>query len=175
MKRVYFTLIIIVTTAMLTFSQTIELATINGYISPIVSGSKNKIVPTHLLLQYEKESEITIINRLEKGIYSKIYLSLLHSKELYDYLSRLLSDRGSEKGEYSLNVAFYWYINGEEHISDGLKELKIGRIKGNSSTPFYISFEDSRSRSNPQVKHHISAIYLSGEELVKLKTALFAE
>lgn len=173
MKRFY--LAIFLAAAMLSFSQTVDMATINGYTSPVTSGSKKKIVPTHLLLQYEKDSEITILNRLEKGIYSKIYLSLFHRKDLYDYLSRLLGQKGSERREYSLKVAFYWYIDSEEHVSDGLKQLKVGRLKGNSSTPFYISFEDSRSRSRSDLKHRISTIYLSREELAKLKAALFAE
>lgn len=173
MKRFYIAVIYFV--GMLAFSQTADLATINGYTSPVVSGSKKKIVPSHILLQYEKDSDITIINRLEKGIYSKVYLSLFHRKDLYDFLSRLLSREGEERQEYSLKVAFYWYIGSDEHLSDGLKELKVGRIKGNSSTPFYISFEDSRSRSNPNLKHSISTIYLSREELTRLKSALFSD
>lgn len=173
MKTVY--CIVLVIAGMLAFSQTVDLATINGYTAPVVSGSKKKIVPSHILLQYEKDSDITIINRLEKGIYSKIYLSLFHRKDLYNYLSRLLGHKGSDRQEFSLKVAFYWYIDSEEHISDGLKELKVGRVKGNSSTPFYIAFEDSKSRTAPGLKHRISTIYLSREELAKLKAALFAE
>lgn len=173
MKLLYCTVLIIA--GMLAFSQTVDLATINGYTSPVVSGSKKKIVPSHILLQYEKDSDITIINRLEKGVYSKIYLSLFHRKDLYNYLSRLLGQKGSDRQEFSLKVAFYWYIDSEEHVSDGLKELKVGRVRGNNSTPFYISFEDSISRTSPGLKHRISTIYLSREELAKLKAALFAE
>lgn len=173
MKILYTILLLL--TGLLCFSQTVELATISGHPTAKVDPKKSSGANLYILLQYEADSEITILNKIEKGVYSKLYLSLFHRKDLYSYVEKLLKLKGKKQEEYSLKVAYYWYIDNKEHISNGLKSLKIGRLPGPLDNPYYISFEDATSRSNPKIKHKAGTIYLNSSEMESLKRALSSQ